>query len=141
MQVSNNFGLLSATVKIFQQILGLSTDILHSVKMSFNKFRTLSFKLKKQINIDELADKENFEMKRSYLTGNEIKTDLIACKIMGIRKPRTTPDLPRPSCKNILCNRLTCLNRHVKLDWLNLSLTAFKLKLKSIFLNNNVPDI
>ena len=43
--------------------------------------------------------------------------------------------------KNILCNRLTCLNRHVKLDWLNLSLTAFKLKLKSIFLNNNMPDI
>ena len=97
MQVSNNFGLLSATVKIFQQILGLSTDILHSVKMSFNKFRTLSFKLKKQINIDELADKENFEMKRSYLTGNEIKTDLIACKIMGIRKPRTTPEVPRPT--------------------------------------------
>ena len=30
-----------ATVKIFQQGLGLSTDILHSVKMSFNKFRSI----------------------------------------------------------------------------------------------------
>ena len=38
--------------------------------------------------------------------------------------------------KNILCNRLTCLNRQVKLDWLNLSLTAFKLKAKNIFLTN-----
>ena len=36
--------------------------------------------------------------------------------------------------KNILCNRLTCLNGLIKLNWLNLSLTAFKLKAKSIFL-------
>ena len=38
--------------------------------------------------------------------------------------------------KNILCNRLTVLNRLVKLDWLNLSLTAFKLKVKNVFLSN-----
>ena len=38
--------------------------------------------------------------------------------------------------KNILCNRLTCLNGELKLDWLNLNLTAFKLKAKSIFLMN-----
>ena len=38
--------------------------------------------------------------------------------------------------KNILCNRLTVLNRQIKLDWLNLSLTAFKLKAKSLFLTN-----
>ena len=38
--------------------------------------------------------------------------------------------------KNILCNRLTSLNKLVKLDWLNLSLTAFKLKAKNIFLTN-----
>ena len=38
--------------------------------------------------------------------------------------------------KNILCNRLTILNRLIKLDWLNLSLIAFKLRAKSIFLIN-----
>ena len=38
--------------------------------------------------------------------------------------------------KNILCNRLPVLNKLVNLDWLNLSLTAFKLKAKSIFLVN-----
>ena len=38
--------------------------------------------------------------------------------------------------KNILCNRLTCLNGEIKLDWLNLSLVVFKLKAKSIFLAN-----
>ena len=85
-----------AAVKIFQQELGLQADVLHSIKMSFNKFRTISFKLKKQIDIDELIEKENFEMKRSYMEGNQIKTDVISCKIVGIRKPRTTPDTPRP---------------------------------------------
>ena len=38
--------------------------------------------------------------------------------------------------KNILCNRLPVLNKLVNLDWLNLSLTALKLKAKSIFLVN-----
>ena len=85
-----------ATVKIFQQELGLSTEILHSVNMSFGKYRTVSFKLKKQINIDEMHEKENFEMKRSYIKDNLIQTDVISCKIVGIRRPRTTPDVPRP---------------------------------------------
>ena len=38
--------------------------------------------------------------------------------------------------KNVMCNRLTILNRLIKLDWLNLSLNAFKLKAKNIFLMN-----
>jgi hypothetical protein len=38
--------------------------------------------------------------------------------------------------KNIVCNRLTVLNNQVQLHWLNLSLTSFKLKVKSIFLTN-----
>ena len=38
--------------------------------------------------------------------------------------------------RNILCNRLPSLNGEIKLDWLNLSLTAFKLKAKSIYLTN-----
>ena len=36
--------------------------------------------------------------------------------------------------RNLLCNRMTCLNGDIKLDWLNLSTLAFKLKAKSIFL-------
>ena len=38
--------------------------------------------------------------------------------------------------RNTLCNRLPCLNGNIKLDWLNLSLIAFKLKAKSIYLTN-----
>ena len=36
--------------------------------------------------------------------------------------------------RNVLCNRLNELNNQVDLDWLNLSLITFKLKMKSIFL-------
>ena len=36
--------------------------------------------------------------------------------------------------KNVLCNRLICLNGILKLEWLNLTTIAFKLKAKSIFL-------
>ena len=36
--------------------------------------------------------------------------------------------------KNIIANRLTVLNNFVQLDWLNLSQTAFKLKVKAVFL-------
>ena len=38
--------------------------------------------------------------------------------------------------KNIISNRLTILNNKIILDWLNLSLNSFKLKMKSIFLMN-----
>ena len=46
--------------------------------------------------IDDLHEKENFEMKRSFMQDNVIRTDVITCKILGIRKPKLTPDLPRP---------------------------------------------
>ena len=36
--------------------------------------------------------------------------------------------------RNIICNRLTVLNNQIKLNWLNLSMTAFKLQAKRIFL-------
>ena len=111
-----------ATVKIFQQELGLSTEILHSVNMSFGKYRTVSFKLKKQINIDEMHEKENFEMKRSYIKDNLIQTDVISCKIVGIRRPRTTPDVPRPQYDG----------SDVDIQ----SLNTFKLKSKNLFLTS-----
>ena len=36
--------------------------------------------------------------------------------------------------KNIIANRMTILNNLINLDWLNLSLIAFKLKVKDLFL-------
>ena len=39
--------------------------------------------------------------------------------------------------KNIMTNRLTCINNKVELNWLNLSLVAFKLKCKALFYLSN----
>ena len=36
----------------------------------------------------------------------------------------------------LISNRMTILNNKINLDWLNLSLTSFKLKIKSQFLMN-----
>ena len=67
-------------VKIYQQKLGLSTEDLQSIKMSFSTCRVVSFKLKKQINIDDLLDRETFKIERTFMRGTEIKTDVIDCK-------------------------------------------------------------
>ena len=36
--------------------------------------------------------------------------------------------------KNLIINRMTCINRSIKYDWLNLSLIGYKLKVKELFL-------
>ena len=38
---------------------------------------------------------------------------------------------------NIMCNRLKVLNDKIDLNWINLSLNSFKLKMKEIFLSND----
>ena len=38
--------------------------------------------------------------------------------------------------KKFLANRLLILNNQINLDWLNLSLNAYKLKVKDLFLTN-----
>ena len=38
--------------------------------------------------------------------------------------------------KNIIMNRLGVLNNMIQFDWLNLSLNAFKTKVKSLFMTN-----
>ena len=107
-------------------------------------------------------ENEIFEMKRLYMQENVIKTDVIT---VGMRKPRPIQDLPRPQydgsdndiqwveisgCQcEITEGELLCwlnsygevlskisLNNLVELDWLNLSLISFKLKLKRLLLMN-----
>ena len=73
--------------------LGFSTDILHSIRFSFDKVRIISFKLSTKINTNELAEKELFSFKRQYKTGESGETEVeeIACKIRGIRQPTVQP--------------------------------------------------
>ena len=85
-----------ATVKIYQDKFGLQADNLHSIKMSFSTCRVVSFKLRSQINIDEMAEKEAFTIERCFMEGDEIKRHEITCKLTEIRKPIGTPELRRP---------------------------------------------
>ena len=41
-----------------------------------------------------------------------------------------------PIIQYLHINKLTALNRQINLDWLNLSLTSFKLKIKDLYLTN-----
>ena len=43
-----------------------------------------------------MGNREFFTFERPYLEGDELKKDIIECKLMGSRKPRAQPQLPRP---------------------------------------------
>ena len=56
-----------AREKIFIESLGLPTTLLHSYKFSFNKCRSISYKLNEQVDLEILADKVYFSFERNYL--------------------------------------------------------------------------
>ena len=60
---------LRAKIRFILSLISSKTTQ-HVICFCINKFRTVTFKLKKQINIDELADKENFEIVRSYIVSS-----------------------------------------------------------------------
>ena len=69
-QFKGTITLTEAREKIFIEKLGLPANLLHSFKMNFGKFRSVSFKLNEQIDVDDLADKESFEFSRQYMSGD-----------------------------------------------------------------------
>ena len=81
-----------AKIAIFQNTLGYQPDLLHSIRTSFNGCPVLRFKLNNQINIDDLINVEHFELARKIPVGNTTKTDVIACRIMGIRGMQSVPN-------------------------------------------------
>ena len=71
-----------AREKIFIESLGLPATLLHSYKMSFNKCRSISFKLNEQIDLEPLPGKVNFTIERHLQSGDPQVTDVkIHCKI------------------------------------------------------------
>ena len=81
---------------IFEQTLKQDPALIHGISFGFSDFPLVKFKLRKQINIDEFQPVEFFEFKRTYKTGNEYKSDILSCKIKGIRadasETREQPD-------------------------------------------------
>ena len=84
----------SITVKearhdVFKNILGFNPALLHSIRPVFGGTPTIRFKLKEQINIDELTSVEYFDLERRVST---TRTDIISCRIMGIRGLQAAPN-------------------------------------------------
>ena len=79
-----------AKEKVFTGMLSLPAQLLHSLRMDYNNKRTISFKLKNQINLEDLSDMEHFTFERIYNTNDEEVRDKIYCRILGIKKQTCT---------------------------------------------------
>ena len=69
-------------------ILGFNPSLLHSIGPVFGGVPTIRFKLKEQINLDDLTSVEYFKLERKV---NLSWTNVISCRIMGIRGLQATP--------------------------------------------------
>ena len=67
--------------------MGLDQSYLASITIGFNRGRIITFKLRQQIDLDQLYRREFFEVERR--AGQEVH--LIACKIWGVRNPDNRP--------------------------------------------------
>ena len=107
--------------------LRISYQQLHNQEKRATPMRFAKYKLALQLykiynKVDEnndwidMNDQQNFNARNEYFHINDVSRTKVG--------------------RNIMCNRLPCLNGEIRLDWLNLSLNAFKLKAKSIYLTN-----
>ena len=74
--------------KIFEEMLGLDQDILTGITLGFNRGRIITYKLKQQLDIDQLYRKEFFDFQRTK--GKEVMK--ILCKIRGLKDPSRRSD-------------------------------------------------
>ena len=65
--------------------------------MSFNKCRSISFKLNEQIDMESLTGKAVFQFERNYQSGDQQMKDVIKCRVLGIKQNDWIQDHPIPS--------------------------------------------
>jgi hypothetical protein len=70
---------------IFEHCLKQDPTSIHGLNFAFSDYPIVKYKLKHQINIDDLKPLEFFEYHRSYKVNGHEKTDVLQCKIKGIR--------------------------------------------------------
>ena len=68
---------------IYEEALGLDLANLASINIGFNRGCIVTFKLKQQMDLDDLYERQNFEFERSL--GNDIC--VVACHISGVCNP------------------------------------------------------
>ena len=70
---------------IFGDCLKQDPSLIHGLSFAFSDYPIIKYKLKRQIDIDTWKPMEYFEFKRTYKVNGMEKTDLLQCKIKGIR--------------------------------------------------------
>ena len=70
---------------IFEKCLKQDPTIIHGLSFAFNDYPVIKYKLKHQIDIDAWKPMEYFEFERTYKVNGMEKTDVLECKIKGIR--------------------------------------------------------
>ena len=78
---------VEARKMIFEAALGFSQTNLASITIGFNRGCIVTFKLKQQVDLDQLYEKEYFELE--IRVGQDIC--IVACKIRGGRNPSNGP--------------------------------------------------
>ena len=71
---------------IFEGCMKQDPSMIHGLSFAFSDYPIVKFKLKHQINIDSLKPMEFFEFNRSYRVNGMQKSDVLQCKIKGIRE-------------------------------------------------------
>ena len=81
---------------IYRDCLGF-TDFKNfdGVRFSFKGIRIVTFKLKDQIDIDNLIGKQHFDFKRTFKRNGKLESSIIKCKIRGLRSEAFKEHLAR----------------------------------------------
>ena len=91
---------------IFRDCLGF-TDFKNfdGVRFSFKGIRIVTFKLKEQIDINKLIEKQHFDFKRTFKRNGKMESSVIKCKIRGLRSEAFKEHLARKEAmKNDHCD-------------------------------------
>ena len=98
---------------VFATCMGMSIGLLHGIRFDFSTYPVVKFKLKEQMDVDKhLHHVEYFNYERRYKVEGKERTDILGCKIRGIRSGSETTNQPDPD-PNI---------RWVKVEWVNYTL-------------------
>ena len=93
---------------IFNGCLGLDPTLVHGLSFAFSDYPIIKYKLRQQIDIDSLRNREFFEFARKYTVNGMEKNDVLACKIKGIRSDYSNDPTSGDSDPDV---------RWVKIEW------------------------
>ena len=93
---------------IFNGCLGLDSTLVHVLSFAFSDYPIIKYKLRKQIDIDSLRNREFFEFNRKYTVNGMEKNDVLSCKIKGIRSDYSNEETTNDADPDV---------RWVKIEW------------------------